>query len=149
PAIAASRHTESARLRKEVSGELDWVVMKALEKDRDRRYATAKNLAADIDRHLRNEPVEAGPASTMYRLSKFVRRYKLGVAAGAAISAVLLLGIVGTTGGMIWALRERKAAQTNAARATTQAERSDQVAQFLADMLQGVAPSVAMGRDTT
>src|SRR5258706_2563477 len=78
----------------------------------------------------------------MYRFRKFVRRHKLGVAAGAAISATLLLGIAGTTGGMVWALRERKAAQT-------QAERSEQVAHFLADMLQGVAPSVAIGRDTT
>ena len=149
PSIAANRQTESARLRKEVSGELDWVVMKALEKDRDRRYDTANHLAADIERYLCNETVEAVPASAMYRFRKFVRRHKLGVAAGAAISAALLLGIAGTTGGMIWALRERQAAQTNAARATTQAERSDQVAHFLVDMLQGVAPSVAIGRDTT
>ncbi len=149
PSIAANRQTESARLRKEVSGELDWVVMKALEKDRDRRYDSANHFAADIERHLSNETVEAVPASALYRIRKFVRRHKLGVAAGTAVSAALLLGIAGTTGGMIWALRERKAAQTNAALATTQAERSDQVARFLADMLQGVAPSVAIGRDTT
>ena len=61
----------------------------------------------------------------------------------------MLLGVAGTTGGMIWALRERKAAQAHAAHATTQAERSDQVAHFLEDMLEGVAPGVALGRDTT
>ena len=149
PSIAANRHTEPARLSKDVRGEVDWIVMKALEKDRDRRYDTANNLAADIERYLHNETVQACPVSAMYRFRKFVRRLKLGVAAGTAISAALLLGIAGTTGGMIWALRERKAAQTNAARATIQAERSDQVAHFLADMLQGVAPSVAVGRDTT
>ena len=149
PNIAASRSSEPKKLNGLVKGELDWVVMKALEKDRDRRYDTANNLAADFERYLHNETVEAYPASAMYRFRKFVRRHKLGVAASIAIGAAVVLGVSGTTGGMIWALRERKAEQASAARATTQAERSDQVAHFLEDMLQGVAPSVAMGRDTT
>jgi serine/threonine protein kinase/tetratricopeptide (TPR) repeat protein len=149
PSIAANRHTEPTRLSKDVRGELDWIVMKALEKDRDRRYGTANNLAADIERFLRNESIEAGPASAIYRCRKFVRRHKFGVAAGTAISATVLAGIVGTTYGLIWALREQRAAQASAAHATTQAVRSDQVAQFLKDMLKGVAPSKALGRDTT
>ncbi len=148
PSIAANRHTEPARLSKDVRGELDWIVMKALEKDRDRRYDSANNLAADLERYLRNETVEAGPASAAYRLRKFVRRHKFGVAASAAIAAAVLAGITGTTYGLIWALRERKAAQASAALATTQAVRSEQVAQFLKDMLKGVAPSKALGRDT-
>ena len=149
PSIAASRDSEPKKLSGLVKGELDWVVMKALEKDRDRRYDTANNLAADIERYLHNETVEACPVSAIYQFRKFARRHKLGVAASIAIAVAVLLGVAGTTGGMIWALRERKAAQASAARATTQAERSDQVAHFLEDMLQGVAPSVAMGRDTT
>ena len=147
--IAANRQTEPAKLTKEVRGELDWIVMKALEKERDRRYETANNLAADVERYLHDETVEAFPPSATYRFRKFAQRHKLGVVASVAVAAAVLLGVAGTTGGMIWALRERKAAQASAAHATTQAERSDQVAHFLEDMLQGVAPSVALGRDTT
>ena len=76
PSVAANRHTEPARLSKDVRGELDWIVMKALEKDRNRRYETASGFAADIERHLHDEPVEAGPPSAAYRLRKFVRRNK-------------------------------------------------------------------------
>ena len=149
PNIAASRDSEPKKLSGLLKGELDWIVMKALEKDRDGRYDTANNLAADLERYLHNETVEAYPVSAIYQLRKFARRHKLGVAASIAIAAALLLGVAGTTGGMIWALREREAEQASAARATTQAERSDQVAHFLEDMLAGVAPSMAMGRDTT
>jgi tetratricopeptide (TPR) repeat protein len=149
PEIAASRDSEPKKLSGLVRGELDWIVMKALDKDRDRRYGTANSLAADIERYLSNETVEACPPSASYRIRKFANRHKLGVAAGVAIAAAVLVGIGGTTGGMIWALQERKAAQTSAALATVQAARSDQVAHFLVDMLQGVAPSVAQGRDTT
>jgi eukaryotic-like serine/threonine-protein kinase len=149
PEIAASRDSEPKKLSGLVRGELDWIAMKALDKDRDRRYGTANSLAADIERYLSNETVEACPPSATYRFRKFARRHKVGVAAGVAVVAAVLVGIAGTTGGMIWALREREAAQTSAALATTQAQRSDQVAHFLVDMLQGVAPSVAVGRDTT
>jgi serine/threonine protein kinase len=149
PNIAASRDSEPRKLSGLLKGELDWIVMKALEKDRDLRYDTANNLAADLERYLHNETVEAYPVSAMYRFRKFARRHKLGVAASIAVGAAVILGVAGTTGGMIWALREREAEQASAALATTQAERSDQVAHFLKDMLQGVAPSMAMGRDTT
>jgi len=149
PNIAASRDSEPKKLSGLLKGELDWIVMKALEKDRDRRYDTANNLAADLDRYLHNETVEAYPVSAMYRFRKFARRHKLGVAASIVATAAVLLGVAGTTVGMIWALHEREAEQASAARATTQAERSDQVAHFLEDMLRGVAPSVALGRDTT
>src|SRR3954453_3821413 len=87
PSIAANRHSEPARLSKDVRGELDWVVMRALEKDRNRRFETANGFAADIDRYLRNETVEAGPASAAFRLRKFVHRHKFGAAASAAIAA--------------------------------------------------------------
>jgi serine/threonine protein kinase/tetratricopeptide (TPR) repeat protein len=88
--ISANRQTDPRRLRKALRGELDWIVMKALEKDRNRRYGTANTLVADLRRHLNHEPVEAGPPSTWYRLRKGVRRNRavLGVAAGFA--AVLI-----------------------------------------------------------
>lgn len=149
PLIATNRRLEPLKLNRLVRGELDWVAMKALEKDRERRYETANDLAADIQRYLNDEPVEACPASAAYRFRKFTHRHRFGVAAGLALAVALVLGVAGTTGGMIWALRERKAEQASAALATAQALRSDRVAHFLIDMMQGVSPSVAVGRDTT
>jgi serine/threonine protein kinase len=148
PNIAASRASEPKKLSGLLKGELDWVVMKALEKDRNRRYETANDLAADVHRYLKNEAVQACPVSAMYRFRKFARRHKLGVAASVAIAVAVLVGVIGTSYGLIWALRERKAAQASAAHAETEAVRSEQVAQFLKDMLKGVAPSKALGRDT-
>jgi tetratricopeptide (TPR) repeat protein len=95
PSIAANRHTEPARLSKDVHGELDWIVMKALEKDRNRRYETASSFAADIERHLRDEPVQAGPPSAAYRFRKFARRNKRALAT-ASLFALALLGTVVT-----------------------------------------------------
>ena len=86
PTIAAQRHTEPARLTKLVRGELDWIVMKALEKDRNRRYETANALAADVQRYLADEPVQACPPSAGYRLRKFVRRNRGPMAAGGCSS---------------------------------------------------------------
>src|SRR5437773_5648492 len=82
--LAAQRRTEPARLTKSVRGELDWIVMKALEKDRTRRYETANGFARDIERHLQDETVEACPPSAGYRLSKFLRRHKRPVATACA-----------------------------------------------------------------
>src|SRR5216117_258318 len=82
--ISANRHTEPAKLTKLVRGELDWIVMKTLEKDRNRRYETANGLATDVQHYLADEPVLAGPPSTGYRLRKFVRRHK-GPALAAAV----------------------------------------------------------------
>src|SRR5207244_3220934 len=75
----------SRRLLQEVRGDLDWIVMKCLEKDRTRRYETANGLASDIKRHLENEPVVARPPSRLYEFQKTVRRHKLGFVAGAAV----------------------------------------------------------------
>src|SRR5262249_48406223 len=78
PALAANRGTEPAKLTKLVRGELDWIVMKALEKDRSRRYEAANSLAMDLQRYLADEPVLACPPSAGYRLRKFARRHKAG-----------------------------------------------------------------------
>jgi serine/threonine protein kinase/tetratricopeptide (TPR) repeat protein len=90
-AIAAKRGLEPKRLRGQVQGDLDWIVMRCLEKDRKRRYETADALARDIERYLRDEPVEARPPSRGYRLHKFARRHK-GLLATAAAFVLLLLG---------------------------------------------------------
>ena len=83
--IAAQRHMEPAKLTKLVRGELDWIVMKCLEKDRNRRYETANGLAGDVQRYLADEPVEACPPSAWYRLRKFVRRNKGVFAIASAV----------------------------------------------------------------
>jgi len=91
--FAKARHIEPEKLNRLVESDLDWIVMKAIEKDRSRRYDTANGLAADIKRHLDNEPVIARPPSTAYRLQKLMRRNKLAFAAGTAIAASLVIGI--------------------------------------------------------
>ena len=119
--ISAQRHTEPAKLTKLVRGELDWIVMKTLEKDRNLRYETANSLAADIQRYLSNEPVEACPPSVSYLLQKFARRNRGAVAAGLALATLLVLGSVGTSTGLAWALRAERTA-SKAARAETLAK---------------------------
>ncbi len=108
---ARRRRTDRASLVRELRGDLDWIVMKALEKDRTRRYGSPAELAADIERHLADEPVLASPPSAAYRVGKFVRRHRTGVIAATLVAAALVLGIVGTTVAMIRAQREARAAQ--------------------------------------
>jgi serine/threonine protein kinase/tetratricopeptide (TPR) repeat protein len=96
-AMAQHRHTDSQKLVSQVGGDLDWIVMRCLEKDRTRRYDTANSLADDIGRHLGNEPVTARPPSTAYRLGKAIRRNKIAFGAGAAIAASLTIGIIVST----------------------------------------------------
>jgi serine/threonine protein kinase len=92
--VATHRSMDSRKLTRTVKGDLDWIVMKALEKDRGRRYETANGLAMDLRRYLAHEPVLAAPPSASYRLQKFVRRNKATVAAGSLIAASLMVGIV-------------------------------------------------------
>jgi eukaryotic-like serine/threonine-protein kinase len=106
PSVAANRGTEPARLSKLMKGELDWLVLKALEKDRTRRYDTANGLARDIQRYLADEVVEARPPSVAYRVSKFVRRHKGQVLAASLVLLALVAGIAGTTWGLVVARSE-------------------------------------------
>src|SRR4029079_18030647 len=101
PSIAANRHLEPHKLTALVRGELDWIVMKCLEKDRNRRYETANDFAADVQHYLKDEPVQACPPSTLYRLRKLVRRNKGPVLAASLLLLALLGGIIGTTLGMV------------------------------------------------
>jgi WD40 repeat protein/serine/threonine protein kinase len=105
--IAAARKTEPGRLSKLLRGEIDWMVMKCLEKDRTRRYDTASGLAQDIDRYLRDEPVQAGPPSAGYRLRKFIKRHRGAVVAAALVLAALVAGVVGATWGLVAALEQQ------------------------------------------
>ena len=97
PKIAAARKTEPARLSKLVRGEIDWIVMKCLEKDRSRRYETANGVARDLERYLADEPVEACPPSSSYRLRKFARKHKKALATTAAFAVLLVAGVVMST----------------------------------------------------
>ncbi len=96
-------------MKRALSGDLDWIVMKALEKDRTRRYETANGFAADILRHLSSEPVLAAPPSRAYRLRKFVRKHRGGVIAASLVLLALLAGIAGTTWGWYAARRSARA----------------------------------------
>ena len=150
-------------------GDLDWIVMKCLEKDRTRRYETANGLATDLSRHLNNEPVAARPPSHLYRFQKSVQRNKLAFAAAALVTVSLVIGL-GISTWMFFkekqarqravaaereqvhlrqeAQQARVKAEAGEQKAGTEAAKSQQVAQFLKDMLKGVGPAVALGRDT-
>jgi serine/threonine protein kinase/tetratricopeptide (TPR) repeat protein len=122
PGVAANRGTEPAKLSRLMKGELDWVVMRALEKDRTRRYETANGLARDLERYLADEVVEARPPSATYRLSKFVRRHKGQVLAAGLVLLALLAGITGTTFGLFRA----EAARRHEAQRRAEAEKAAQ-----------------------
>jgi len=107
--VAKHRHTEPATLGRLVRGDLDWIVMKCLEKDRARRYETANALVTDIQRHLQNETVVARPPSNLYRFQKMVRRNRLVFTAVSAVAVALVLGVVVTTWQAIRASRAEKA----------------------------------------
>jgi tetratricopeptide (TPR) repeat protein/serine/threonine protein kinase len=115
PSVAAARRTESGKLITLVRGELDWIILKCLEKDRARRYQTANGLARDIERYLHEEPLEAGPPSGVYRLRKFARRHKrrLAFAAGVFLAVTVMAASIG------WAVRDRAAQQAEIEQAET------------------------------
>jgi len=117
PRIAASRNLEPGHLLNWLREDIDWIVMKALEKDRDRRYETASGFAADIQRFLANEPVVARPPSRGYQLRKFMARNKRQVVAASLVIVALVAGIVGTTLGMVEARKQRDIAEREYRRA--------------------------------
>jgi serine/threonine protein kinase len=134
--VAKHRHVQPDQLCKIVRGDLDWVVMKTLEKDRTRRYETANELVLDIERHLRDEPVVAGPPSAVYRIKKFLRRNRVLVTSVATVMVVLVGGIVAST---IFAVRAER-----------QAKISQAVTDFLEnDVLASVDPAKAKGLEVT
>jgi serine/threonine protein kinase/Tfp pilus assembly protein PilF len=154
--VAQARQSEPPRLLHAIRGDLDWIAMKCLEKDRARRYETANGLAADILRHLANEPIVARPPSASYRFQKLIRRNKLAVASATIIFLAVSVGATISTWQAIRATRAereqiklRDQADANEKKARLEAHRSEETARFLKDMLSGVGPSTALGRDTT
>jgi serine/threonine protein kinase/tetratricopeptide (TPR) repeat protein len=134
-ATAEMRGTAPKQLVSLLRGDLDWITMKALEKDRARRYGTPSELAADVRHYLRNEPVVARPASTGYRLRKYIRRHRLGVAAAGVISALLMTFAVA----QLMQLR----------RTTRERDRADRITQFMTGMFKVSDPSETVGNTVT
>jgi serine/threonine protein kinase/formylglycine-generating enzyme required for sulfatase activity len=134
---AAARRLEVRELQQRLRGDLDWIVMKAMEKDRTRRYDTAAELAADLERHLRFEPVLASPPSVAYRLRKFLRRYRIQCIAAAAVLLAIVGGGIGTTLGFAEAKEQTRIAKENEARAREQERlagaRADQIIELARD----------------
>jgi tetratricopeptide (TPR) repeat protein len=132
-----------------LQGDLDWIVMKGLDKDRTRRYQSARGLAMDIQRHLDGDPVLARPPSFRYRAGKWIRKHK---GPAVAVSAVLLALCAGLIVSMVLYLRERKARageSLHRAKAETETAKSMQTARFISEMLSGIDPSQARGRDVS
>jgi non-specific serine/threonine protein kinase/serine/threonine-protein kinase len=108
---AERRRTDIQGLARTLRGDLDWIVMKAIEKDRVRRYGSPSELAADVARYLRDEPVEASPPSTTYRLRKFISRHTAGVVAAVMVLAAVSAGVIGTAVGFVKARHEAETAR--------------------------------------
>jgi eukaryotic-like serine/threonine-protein kinase len=139
---SGNRRSEPARLAGLLRGDLDWITMKALEKDRTRRYATANALAMDIRRHLSNEPVLASPPSAAYRAGKFIRRHRVGVVAVSAL-VVLLAVFAG-----VMTIQARRIARERD-RANQEATTAKQVSDFLVGLFKVSDPTEARGNTLT
>jgi serine/threonine protein kinase len=143
---AKRRATDKSKLVHQLKGDLDWIVMKCLEKDRTRRYETANGIAADLKRHLNNEPVLARPPSTVYRIQKAIRRNKISFAAGTVVFSALLLGIIATTWQSVRAIRAKQQALAAQAEETKQRQQADaarsQAEGLVGFMIQDLQPSL-------
>ncbi len=141
-AVADARRTDPEHLQRYLTGDLDWIVMKALDPDRTRRYETAIGFASDISHYLTHQPVTARPPTTTYRLRKFVRRHRAGVAATTVTVLALIVSAVLAAAGLVRATRaERIAAQ--------EAESAKQVSAFLVDLFHVSDPSEARSNSVT
>ena len=140
--VASLRHTNPLDLRRTLAGDLDWIVMKAMDKERARRYETANALATDIERYLTDEPIAARPPSLTYRFRKFARRHRAWVVAGSAGLLAIVGGGAAATLGFVRATRAEDAARQEAASAK-------QVSDFLVDLFRVSQPSVARANVVT
>jgi eukaryotic-like serine/threonine-protein kinase len=157
PSISVHRRTEPAKLTKLIRGELDWIVMKAMEKDRGRRYETANGFAMDIQRYLADETVQACPPSAAYRFRKFARKHKAGAGTATAALLILLLGTAGlaisnslirreqtkTLAALIDANKQRDRAVAAESETKVRADELKLVSDFQAEMLEHVDPTEA------
>jgi non-specific serine/threonine protein kinase/serine/threonine-protein kinase len=132
---AEARGTEPKQLVSQLRGDLDWITMKAVEKDRTRRYETPSALADDIARYLRHDPVRARPASFSYRVGKYVRRHRVGVAVGTVFGALLIVSGVAQTIQLRRITRER--------------DRADRIAEFMTGIFKTSDPNERLGGSVT
>src|SRR5262249_20385725 len=146
---ARRRRADAPRLVHLLRGDLDWIVMKCLEKDRTRRYETANGLVMDLQRYRNSEPIVARPPSKYYRIQKTVRRNKLAFAAAAAVLGALVAGLALATFSFVREREARRSALAAASAAQVEAHKREQMAKFLQDMLARVSSQVAQNRDTT
>ncbi|MGC3958495.1 MAG: serine/threonine-protein kinase [Verrucomicrobiota bacterium] len=154
--VAQRRQVEAPKLIRAVRGDLDWIVIKALEKDRTRRYETANGLALDVKRFLANETITARPPGQFYKIQKLVLRNKAFFGGVSVIALLLVVGLIVVSAALAKERQTRREAdsarqqaESDKLKAETAAAKSQQVTRFLEDMLQGVGPSVALGRDAT
>jgi serine/threonine protein kinase len=162
--IARLRRTQPELLEKQLKSELEWIPLKAMRKERGQRYASAREMADDIDNYLANRPLRAGPESTAYRARKFLRRNKTGVAASAAMALMLVAGIITTTWQAYRATRaerlalsekheaelQRQQAEVARQKADAAADEVRAVNRFLTDdLLASASPEVTRRRDMT
>jgi len=153
--VAQYRKSEPPTLIRAVRGDLDWIAMKALEKDRTRRYETANGLAMDIQRFLANEAISARPPSRLYKLNKLMLRNRFLFLGIGVLALLLVVSLIVVSASLAKEQQARhdadaalKQAKADKAKAETESAKSQQVTQFLEEMLQGVGPSVALGEDT-
>ncbi|MFC2161237.1 tetratricopeptide repeat protein [Acidobacteriota bacterium] len=140
--IAKHRNTDPSSLHRELKGDLDWITIKAMAKDRTERYASTSEFAADIERHLKHKPIGASPPSVTYRIKKYIKRHRVGVAAAAFVALAILVGTVGTSIGLLKAVRAEKTARE-------EAETALQVSDFLERLFKVSDPSEARGNTIT
>jgi len=148
-ATADARRTEPKQLISQLRGDLDWITMKALERDRTRRYGTPSELAADLQRFLRHEPVIARPDSTGYRLRKYIRRHRVAMSVGAGVLLVLLVFSVVQALQLRETTRERDHAKQERDRANQERDRATRIATFMSNMFKVPDPSEARGNSVT
>ena len=148
-ATADARRTEPKQLISQLRGDLDWITMKALERDRTRRYGTPSELAADLQRFLRHEPVIARPDSTGYRLRKYIRRHRVAMSVGAGVLLVLLVFSVVQALQLRETTRERDHAKQERDRANQERDRATRIAAFMSNMFKVPDPSEARGNSVT
>jgi eukaryotic-like serine/threonine-protein kinase len=148
-AIAKRHRSEPTSLIRAVHGDLDWIVMKSLEKDRTRRYATANGFALDVQRFLADEAISARPPNTFYKLQKVMLRNKFLFIGVGVIALLLVVSLIVVSMSLAKERQARREAEIDKAKAESASIESQQVTTFLEDMLNGVGPSVALGQDTT
>jgi eukaryotic-like serine/threonine-protein kinase len=139
--ISEQRNTDPRHLSRLFQGELDWIAMKTLEKDRNRRYETASALAADVERYLHDEPVEACPPSKIYRLRKFARRNRVALLTSSLVLAALILGTAVSTWQAIRATRAEQQSKTSEQFALQNSRRADAISDFLINAFRSPDPA--------